>query len=215
MKAADIRLAVAPPHRFTLGPGAWSTLWTERPLKPIVVGLRRPSGADRSQANVEAIARTDRAFRAARLDARCHMDDSLWRRSWEVAFLHYLLGYALCHPEDAARPMWEDQDGELNLVQPQKGDVPLVSRRLSDAGIVRCFDELDALERDAGVGMRRATDGELREFGAALADGSILTALRAHPSDDARAVEEHLRVLLGQAMDLIDRGREAPHPAAL
>ena len=219
MKAADIALRTAPPHTFDLGPGAWATSWEQRPVAPITVGLRRVCGHERSQANVEAIARADRAFKAKGLDARCHDGDPLWLRTWEMAFIHYLLGYALCHPQDVTRGMWPDQDGDMLLVDPddregKPGDIPIVSRRFSDAGIVRCYDELEILERKSEVNRRRALDGEVRRFGAELADGSLLAALRAHPSDDARAVDAHLRILLAQAIDLVSTGRETPHPAA-
>lgn len=221
MRAADkeAELRTAPAHTFTLPPGAWATSWEERPTEPVEVGLRRLSSHERSLANVEAIARADRAMPKDRRSP----DDPLWLQAWEIAFVHYLLGMALCHPQDARRPLWATregvslQDGTLLLADAEGGKpgaIPLVSRRFSDAGIVRCYDELEVVERLSGAMRRPARDGELARFGAALADGSLLAALRAHPSDDARAVEAHLRVLLAQAIDLVANGRESPHPAA-
>lgn len=219
MKASDKEreLRTAPPHTFELGPGAWATRWEQRPLEPIRVGLRRVSAHDRSAANVQAIARADRAYE--RLPHHRGQHDSEWLKTWEVAFIHYLLGFALCHPQDVNKAMWPDQDGDMSLVAREDNDgkpggIPLVSRRFSDAGIVRCYDELETIERMSGVRKRSARDGEMAQFGAELADGSLLAALRAHPSEDARAVEAHLRVLLAQAIDLVSTGRESPHPSA-
>jgi hypothetical protein len=220
VKASDKEreLRTAPPHTFDLGPGAWATRWEGRPLEPLKVGLRRVSAHDRSAANVQAIARADRAFE--KLPHRRGEHDPLWLKTWEIAFVHYLIGYALCHPQDVSKNMWPDQDGDMSLVAREDQDgkpgaIPLVSRRFSDAGIVRCYDELEVLERMSGVQRRSARDGELMRFGAELASGSILAALRETPSEDARAVEAHLRVLLAQAIDLVSAGREAPHPAAV
>lgn len=212
MRAADVEkdLRQAPPHTFTLAPGAWTTEWDGRPTEPVTVGMRRISAATRLQANAEAIARADRAMPEHRRDRA----DPEWRACFDIAFLHYLLGYALCHPQDVKRPLWEDQDGQLTLADrdPKPGAIPLVSRRITDEGLLRCYDELELCERRAGVGRRAAKDGELRRLGAILADGSLLASLRTVESEEARAVEAHLRVLCGQVLDLCERGRETPHP---
>lgn len=213
MKASEISLRTAPPHTIELGPGAWATMWEGRPSQPITVGIRRLSAFDRASANTQAIARTDRAFE--KMPERRVARDALWRQTWEIWFCHLLIGMALCHPQDVTRPMWPDQDGDLALQHVADRDgVPYVSRRFSDAGIVRVLDEIEELERRSGVNKRRARDGEILALGAELADGSLLAALRAASGDDAHAVEEHLRILLGQALDLLERGREAPHYTA-
>lgn len=221
MRAADkeAELRQVPAHTFDLGPGAWATAWDARPLESIRVGLRRLSSQDRTAANIEAIARADRAFDKPALRHRRHPDDPLWRETWEVAYIHYLLGYALCHPQDATRALWPDQDGHLMLVDVadrdgKPGGIPITSRRFSDAGLVRCYDELENVERLSGVLKRSARDGEIARLGAELADGSLLATLREHPSPDARAVEAHARVLLAQVIDLVTNGRESPHPSA-
>lgn len=213
MRAADVEkdLRSAPPHVFTLSPNAWTTDWEARPKEPVQVGLRRVAAATREQANKEALVRADRCVP----EHRRHRADAEWRRCFEVAFLHYLLGYALCHPQDVRRDLWADQDGQLTLEERaavQPGDSPLVSRRFTDEGLTRLYDELELAERRAGVGRRVANDGEMRRLGAVLADGSLLVSLREIDGDDARAAEAHLRILLGQALDLLERGREAPHP---
>lgn len=218
MKAADVELRSVPPHTFELGPGAWATRWEGRPSEPIRVGMRRISVHDRIFANMQAIARADRAFE--KLPTRRGEHDPLWLKTWELAFVHYQVGLALCHPQDVNRPMWPDQDGDMSVIarsekDDKPGGIPLVSRRFSDAGMLRCYDELELLERMSGVMRRPARDGELLRFGATLADGSIIAALRAHSSEDARAVEAHLRVLLAQAIDLVSNGREAPHPSTV
>lgn len=214
MRASDLEkdLRAAPPHTFVLPPSAWATEWAGRPTEPVTVGLRRISAATRMQANGDAIKRADRAMPEHRRDQA----DPVWRRTFDVAFLHYLIGYALCHPADVNRPLWQDQDGQLTIEErrtAQPGDIPLVSRRFTDEGLLRCYDELEICERRAGVGARVAKDGELRRLGATLADGSMLAALRDVNSEETRAVEGHLRVLLGQVLDLVERGRETPHPS--
>ena len=214
MRAADVEkdLRAVPPHTFTLPTSAWATSWDGRPTESITVGLRRVSAETRMQANAEAIARTDRVMPEHRRDPA----DPVWRRTFDIAFLHYLLGYALCNSQDVRRPLWDDQDGHLTLVErkPEKSwDTPLVSRRFTDEALLRCYDELEICERRAGVGARVAKDGELLRLGAILADGSLLATLRDVNTEETQAVENHLRVLLGQVLDLVERGRETPHPS--
>ena len=215
MRAADVESAqqTKAPHAFVMPPGGWASSWAERPRGPVTVGLRRPSVEQRQQANREALARADRLVP----ETRRAQSDPFWRGAYEVALISYLMGYALCDPLDATKPLWLAQDGHLLLVEGgdgASGECPLTNRRLSDEGLTRCYDELEVLARMDGVGRRRARDGEIARLGAGLADGSIVAALRSNPSSDARAVDEHLRILLGQVLDLIEEGRQGPSPVA-
>lgn len=215
MRAFDVKQLTAQraPHSFRMPPGGWASSWSERPREPITIGLRRPSVEQRQQANKDALARADRLVP----EARRVMHDPFWRQAYEVALISYLLGYAFCDPEDQTRPYWRDQDGHLMIVEGgdgAAGDCPLTNRRLSDEGLTRAYDELEVLARMDGIGRRRALDGELARFGAALSDGTVLAALRSSGTSDARAVEEHLRILLGQALDLVEQGRQSPSPVA-
>lgn len=215
MRASDVEQLAAQraPHSFRMPPGGWSAAWSERPREPVLIGLRRPSVEQRQQASKDALARADRMVPEHRRVAH----DPFWRAAYEVALISYLLGYAFCDAEDHTRPFWRDQDGHLMLVEGgdgAAGDCPLTNRRLSDEGLTRAYDELEVLGRMDGIGRRRARDGEVVRLGAALADGSILAALRSSGTSDARAVDEHLRILLGQALDLIEQGRQSPSPVA-
>jgi len=214
VRAADIeaKLRARPPHTFVLGPGAWKSTWDRRPLEPITVGLRRLGVDDRMLANAEALARADRLVPAHRR----HQDDPQWRQGFNLALVHYTLGFALCQPDDLAQPLWADQHGDLMLIEAddvdgKPGACPLVSRRFSDEGLTRCVDELDVLARIDPVGRRLARDVELRQLGEELANGSLVAALRA-AGEPARPIEQHVRMLAGGILDLLERGRETPSP---
>lgn len=214
-KAADVEQAQSskPPHVFTLGPSAWRTLWDRRPTEAVHVGLRRIGVDERIEAHRQALTRADRMVP----EHRRHQEDPEWRKGYEVALISYLLEAAMCDPQDVHKLFWQDQYGDLMLAEqdaPKPGDAPLIHRRMTDEALTRCYDELEILGRKDPVGRRAARDGEIQRFGAELADGSLLRALREAPSAEVFAVEAHLRILLAQAIDLVVQGRQAPSPVA-
>lgn len=192
-----------------LPPEAFSDRWDGRPTKPMAVGMKRISAEDRLLCHVEAIKRADRLMP----EHRQSPDDLQWQRVYEITLIHYVLGLALCNPNDVDTPLWPAQDGGVMLYEnpnASPGSCPIASERFSDLGIERCMDELDILARTDKVVGRRANDRDLRRIGEALADGSFFARLKAVDSDDTRAVEAHLRMLLGGVLDIMERGREAP-----
>lgn len=139
----------------------------------------------------------------------------MWQRIYELTFVHHLIGMSLTNPIDARKPLWPAQDGSTMLVEvddPTKDGCPIASSRFTDDGIKLVFDNMDILARIDPVGRRMATDEELGQVGAALADGSFFARLVAADTKEAHAVGEHLRMLAGAMLDLMERGREAPLP---
>lgn len=224
MKAADHISVVAPPKVFVLGPTCFTTKWNARPLKPIHVGLRRIPAEDRVRCDSEAIKRAD----ALMPEERRVREDPMWQRIYEVVFIHYLIGFALCNPVDANEPLWQAQNGQtlinvgwLDKSNEVPGDdkrarfaeqCPVSSARFSEAGIVRILDEMDLLAQEDAVARRMASDEEMVALGEAFADGSFVARLNAANTDEARAVLAHLRMYGGAMLNLMERGREAPMP---
>lgn len=208
-KAADLNPKRPPPRQFIMPPDAWSDRWEGRPTKPIPVGMRRISAEDRLRCHVEAIKRADNLMP----EHRRSPDDLQWQKVYEITLIHYILGLALCNSVDVDMPLWPAQDGSIMLYDNPKagpGSAPILSERFSDLGIERCLDELDILARTDPVLGRRASDQDLRRIGQALADGSFFARLKAVDNEDTRAVAAHLRMLFGGALELMERGREAP-----
>lgn len=211
-KAAQVLGKPTPaPRSFMLGPTAFTERWRLRPTSAIPVGLRRIAAEDRVIAHVKAIARADRMMP----EDRRSPEDPLWQRVYEITLVHYVLGFALCNPVDVNLPLWPAQDGHTMLIdlsgdEIEYGACPVASARFTDDGIARCLDELDILARKDPVTMRRASDADLVRVGAVLADGSFFARLKSADTEETRAVGEHIRMLTGAILDLMERGREAP-----
>jgi len=223
VKAADHVAISAPPKVFVMGPTCFTDKWNARPIKPLHVGLRRIPAEDRARCDSEAIKRAD----ALMPESRRIREDPMWQRIYEVVFIHYLIGFALCNPVDANKPLWQAQNGQtlINVKWLDSGEVPETSKmarfaeecpvssaRFSEAGIARLLDEMDLLAQEDAVARRMATDEEMVAIGEAFADGSFLARLRAADNDDARAVEAHLRMYAGAMLTLMENGRQAPMP---
>lgn len=216
MKAADVAKQQAakltpPPHTFVLGPAAFADTWLNRPTTPQRVGLKRAPAEDRIRCDAEAVARADKLMPVHRRTP----EDPMWQRIYEITFIHYLLGFSLCDPQDVNKPLWPSQDGVVMLTEVtsgKPGECPVASARFSEAGVARCFDELDILARLDPIGRRMATDEDLVRLGAVLADGTFFARLRAADTGEAHAVGEHVRMLAGAMLDVMENGREAPLP---
>ncbi len=216
MKAADyakqkVTQVTPPPHVFVLPASAFTDRWETRPKKPVPAGLIRVPAEDKVRCDAEAVRLAD-----ARLPAhRRHAEDPVWQRIYEVTFIHYLIGMSLTHPADCNKPLWPSQDGAAMLMDVEDRHMdgcPVASSRFTDDGIKLIFDNMDILARVDPVGRRMATDAELTQVGEALSDGSFFARLGAANTSEARAVGEHLRMLAGAMLDLMERGREAPLP---
>lgn len=212
MKAAEQHFVPTPPPKvFVLGVKAFADTWKNRPTTPIYVGLRRVPAEDRVRCDSEAIKRADSLMP----EDRRHRADPMWQRIYEVTFVHYLIGYSLAHPQDGALPLWPAQDGLTMLVDdpdalPER--CPVASARFTEAGIARIFDEMDLLAREDKVTRRMATNEELVAMGEVLADGTFFARLKQANTPEAHAVGEHIRMLAGGILDVMERGRESPLP---
>lgn len=209
--AASPAKPTPPPHTFILGVGAFTDAWKKRPDKPVRVGLRRIPAEDRLRCDAEAIKRADLLLPPHRR----HREDPVWQRVYEVTFIHYLIACALCDPLDVNAPLWPAQDGlTFLLIDPESlpDRCPVSSARFTDNGIGRIFDEMDLLARADKVARALASDEELVAVGKVLADGSFFARLQQADTDEARAVGEHVRMLAGAMLEVMERGREAPLP---
>lgn len=212
MKAAEQHFVpVPPPKVFPLSPASFADTWKNRPTTVTYVGLRRVPAEDRVRCDAEAIKHADRLMP---VDRR-HRDDPMWQRCYEITFIHYLIGFALAHPQDGALPLWPAQDGLTMLVFDPDAlpeQCPVASMRFSEAGIARIFDEMDLLAREDAVTRRMASAEELIAVGEVLADGSFFARLKQAGTPEALAVGEHIRMLAGGILDVMERGRESPLP---
>lgn len=210
-KAAQITLREKP-YTITLPPSAFSTRWNGRPKEPYPVGLRVASAEERILASTEATARTDRLLPDIVRRSGDRTQDPSWAATYEVCWIHYLLGYVLCSPRDTNAPLWAAQDGTLMLFDtesPAPGDAAVTSSRFSDEGIARLWDEYDALCIRQSPVWPEATPEELSRLGARLADGSFFAALDAAKDDpDAAHVAAQLRRLAHYMIHLRASGRE-------
>lgn len=211
-KAADIRLIQKPPHTFELPPRAFSSRWAGRPTTALLVGLRIASAEERLLAATEATERADRL-----LPGRDHADRR-WAATYEVSWIHYLLGHVLTSPNDVNAPLWAVQDGTLLLCEQEPhapGDSAVVSMRFSDEGIARVWDEYDALCIRESPVWPEATDDEVKRLGARLVDGSFFEGLDAAADNpEAKHVAAQLRRLLHYVVHLRGHGRESAVRAA-
>ncbi len=208
MKAANLPSArTPPPCRLTLGPKSFSSRWADRPAAAIEVGLRIASADEQLLASTEAVARTDRI-----LPSRTPKDPQ-WAATYEVCWIHYLLGMVLCSPADVNAPLWAAQDGSLLLCEKEPhepGDAALVSLRFSDSGIARLWDEYDALVIAENVVWPEASADEVRKLGESLASGAFFAGLdtaAAAGNSEARHIGRQLRRLVHYVVHLRSTGR--------
>lgn len=211
--AAALLSRKTPPHTFTLGPGAWASTYTKRPLTPVVIGMRRLSADTYLSAMLEATTKADEYL------GEVGHEDPKWLEAYDILFLHLLIGAALCSPEDVTRNYFgEFQDGSA-MVGPAPSGEGACSAYFTSDGIARLYDELTVLGVLDNPVWPEATDEDLAELGACLIDGSFLAALAPPPDGEEvdeeaeeRAREEaNLRRLLGYVIQRRKDGRQ-PFP---
>lgn len=203
-----------PAKTFTLGPQAFADSWRNRPTGPTHIGLRRVSAEDRLRCNSEAVKRAD----ALMPEHRRFREDPIWQETWRVCFIHYLISYAICHPQDAMQPFpWSREGRTMVIEDPEalaatKERCPVSSARFTDQGIAAIFDQMALFEAEDKVGSRLATDEQLLAIGAALADGSFVERLRQAGTKETMIVDKHMRMLCGELFYLLENGPQHPMP---
>jgi hypothetical protein len=214
VKAAAVRLVQKPPRVITLGPRSFSSRWAGRPTGSIEVGLRIASADEQLRAASEATERTKLL-----LPSLAH-GDPCWAATYEVCWVHYLLGMVMTSPADVNAPLWPAQDGSLLLCEQEPhvpGDPPVTSLRFSDSGIARLLDEYDALCIADSAVWPEAAPAEIQKLGARLADGSFFADLDAAAkggNHEARHVAAQLRRLIHYVVHIRTHGLERPTPTA-
>lgn len=209
MKAADIQMAGAPPHVLTLGPKSFSSRWKGRPTEPVRIGLRIASAEERVSAGAQATAR------ACVLLPRVPASDPRWKATFEVCWIHYLLGMVLTSPNDVNAPWSDAQDGTVMLADADPadgGDAAAVSTWFTDEGIARLWDEYEALTIKHSEVWPELPPDAAKRLGNRLADGSFFADLDTAATagnGEAREVAAQLRRLLSYVVDLRTNGRQS------
>lgn len=206
MKADAVNLVSEPPWVFTLGTKSFSARWKDRPTDPIRVGMRIASAEERLLVGVEATARADLL-----LPGRSP-DDPRWKATFDVCWIHYLLGHVLTSPKDANAPLFAEQDGTLMLYvkEPHEpGDTPVVSARFTDDGLARLWDEYSALEIRMSEVWPELPAADVAKLGARLVDGSFFDGLDAAAktgNTQAAQAATQIRRLLSHVVDIRTNG---------
>lgn len=209
MKAADLKLASEPPRVLTLGPRAFSSRWKGRPTEPVRIGLRIASAEERLSAGAQATAR------ACTLLPRIPATDVRWKATFEVCWIHYLLGMVMTSPGDVNAPWSDAQDGTVMLADAdpsEGGPAAAVSTWFTDEGIARLWDEYEALTIKHSEVWPELPPDAVKRLGERLADGSFFANLDAAAREgngEARDVAAQLRRLLSYVVDLRTNGRQS------
>lgn len=216
MKAAEIKKTGAPSHVFTLGPAAFTDSWTNRPKEPIRIGMRRASADEFLAASNTAVLKTDEHF------PKLSHDDRIWDMTYQVIYIHILLGWILVHPEDVTRPYWPADDGSRWFAFETSG-AGAASNRFTREGIERLHSELEVLSVKGSVTWAEADDADLGAMADAIKAGTFFPSISigdgVTTADEAEAnrasIERQIRQLLGYAMQLHSTGLSArPGPPA-
>jgi len=210
VKAADLKFAPgAPPRVLTLSPKSFSSRWKGAPTEPVRIGLRIASAEERGQAAAEA------TNRACVLLPRLPVSDPRWKATYEVCWIHYLLGLVLTSPNDVNAPWSDAQDGTVMLADAapgENGDSAAVSTWFTDEGLARLWDEYEALCISRSEVWPELRGEAVQRLGERLADGSFFADLDAAASAgnaEAREVGAQLRRLLAYVVDLRTHGRQS------
>lgn len=205
MKASDFAAKPGrlPPHTFTLGPGAWASLYPKRPSGPVAVGMRRLSADAYLAASLEA---TEKANEYV---PDVGHEDEKWLECHDILLLHFLIGAALCSPMDVAINFFgEYQDGAA-MVGPAPSGEGAASTYFSSEGMARLYDELTILGVIDSPVWPEATDDDLTELGVALQAGTFLPSAPDDGTDEdgadkakSEALCANLRRLLGYVIQI-------------
>lgn len=216
MKAADVKKTAAPAHVFTVGPAAFVETWTSRPKEPIRIGMRRASADEFLAASNTAVLKTDEHF------PKLSHDDRMWDETYQIIFIHVLLGWLLVHPDDVTRPYWPADDGArwFSFETSGKG---AASNRFTREGIERLYSELEVLSVKGSVTWPEADDNDIEAMAKAIKAGTFFPSISIGDgvvvAEEAQAnrasIERQIRQLFGYIMELHSTGLTArPGPPA-
>lgn len=172
MREQGAKNVLAPPRTVVLPASAFATSWLSRPHGPMLVGLRRVSADELLAAEVRGKARAQEIFPNSSPFDPARVEVA------EIVRFHFILGKALCDPQDYRKSLWIDQQ-ELSspnmlAMGPSKMIEPM---RFTRDGLHRLFDELEILAIEGNPTWPEATDDEIAELGVSLLDGSFIEDL--------------------------------------
>jgi hypothetical protein len=174
VKYRDVSQATAPLVVLELQPEAFASRWSERPKKPVRLGLRLPSEADEAYARMTADAAVKALEKSPSTDVV---------QEYNTMLMVALLARAMCRADDTSKP-WE--------LFPAP-DEPDLMEALTAATIRYLFEQLELAKIKFGCTVAEATDDEVERV------GELLTSeeLRALPRPDQCLSRRLVRVLSG------------------
>lgn len=157
---------------------AFADDWAGKPTQPMRVGLRLVSERDMQMARSEA------AKHAWRLHREEH-DDENRVDAFNDALVRWVVSCALCKPDDATAPFWDDMQLEV------------VNGALTSEGVRLLWEEYETLAIDSSPLSRELDDEELPALGMLTAD--VFDALDPEESRRVRRLLAHCLDTLTEA----------------
>lgn len=168
-----------------LDPSAFADTWEDKPTGPIDVGLR-------SVPELEMLNARSRAQQIAdRMHPRLGPDHPIWIETYNQTLMHWLIGHAMCQPDDIRRDFWQVSAAAKEMI---------ISDRLTSDGTLRLFEELEVL-RILDSPLSPEIDGSGIDFLRSELAGPLFDL----PPERQRPI---LR-LLARVAEAIDEAREA------
>lgn len=169
-KAVVAARVATPPRLVTLPLSAWQTLYPDKPLGDIQVGIRLYSQADAAQARASA------SQYALRFHPRDEDEDAR-NEAYNGALMGWLVARNVCDPADVAITYF----GENGF-----GCDEDVACKMTPKGIEFLFEEIDALMCETSPTMPPADDNDLAWLQGQLASGAVWNTLTAEQTRRVR-----------------------------
>lgn len=172
-----------PPKTLILEPHVFADTWSGKPNSAVCVGLRLISDGEKQTARGEA----------ERIADELHQKrDGNWSDAFNDALVRYLVAFAMCSPNDVAKPSEVLPHAEIQ-----------VREAFTSLGARFVFDAYLALEVELSPLYPEATEEDIEELAEAFSEVN----LHALPGVQRSAILRHLRF----ALDAINETREALH----
>lgn len=175
-----------PPGSVVVPPEAWSSAWDDRPIEEVCIGLRFVPDADLEDARIEAFKRAERLFPKFRESEAEH---DLMAASYGEAVMRWVIARGTCDPNNVHAPWegWSDAPEDI-----------AVEVALNDLGAQLIFDKWEEMRIASDIGIRAATDEDLKLLPELLTRLPIL-------SEASRPREQRLRRLLRFVLEELEQ----------
>lgn len=182
-----------PPGFVNVPPEAWDSKWEDRPLEEVCIGLRFLSDPDLEDARIEAFRRAEKFFPRFR---ETEEERALFIASFNGALIRFVIARGTCNPNNVLETWegWADAAEDI-----------AVEQALTDHGAQLIFDKWEEMRIGADIGIRAATDEDLKLLPDLLRFLPVLNKLD-------RSREQRLRRLLRYV--ILDLASVAPEEAS-